>query len=179
MPLSLVLCIWATKKIFFAFCSKDSNSCATSRRRRAYQQGESLVYHQHEVLNIIKPQENARWRVMRYSPVGADDIHDCVAMICQASGLDKKFDKSKLVEFFGRGDGIRTHDFYVPNVALYQTEPHLGKCKMRNAEWMKGHGRTCAPSLLHHDSISFFSWFVNLFCKNIFGFGEGGMIFLR
>ena len=27
--------------------------------------------------------------------------------------------------FFGRGDGIRTHDFYVPNVALYQTEPHL------------------------------------------------------
>ena len=26
---------------------------------------------------------------------------------------------------FGRGDGIRTRDFYVPNVALYQTEPHL------------------------------------------------------
>ena len=26
---------------------------------------------------------------------------------------------------YGRGDGIRTHDFYVPNVALYQTEPHL------------------------------------------------------
>ena len=24
-----------------------------------------------------------------------------------------------------RGDGIRTHDLYVPNVALYQTEPHL------------------------------------------------------
>ena len=22
-----------------------------------------------------------------------------------------------------RGDGIRTHDLYVPNVALYQTEP--------------------------------------------------------
>lgn len=25
----------------------------------------------------------------------------------------------------GRGDGIRTHGFHVPNVALYQTEPHL------------------------------------------------------
>ena len=28
---------------------------------------------------------------------------------------------------FGRGDGIRTRDFYVPNVALYQTEPHPDK----------------------------------------------------
>ena len=26
-------------------------------------------------LYIIKPQENARWRVMRYSPKGADDMH--------------------------------------------------------------------------------------------------------
>ena len=26
---------------------------------------------------------------------------------------------------FGRGDKIRTCDFYVPNVALYQAEPHL------------------------------------------------------
>jgi hypothetical protein len=26
----------------------------------------SIVYHQNEVLHIIKPQENARWRVMRY-----------------------------------------------------------------------------------------------------------------
>ena len=34
-----------------------------------------IAYHQHEVLYIIKPQENARWRVMRYSPKGADDIH--------------------------------------------------------------------------------------------------------
>ena len=25
----------------------------------------------------------------------------------------------------GRGDKIRTCDFYVPNVALYQAEPHL------------------------------------------------------
>ena len=34
----------------------------------------------------------------------------------------------KCVLFSGRGDGIRTHDFYVPNVALYQTEPHLVFC---------------------------------------------------
>ena len=68
----------------------------------------SVVYHQHEVLYIIKPQVDARWRVMRYSPRGADDIHDCVVMICQACGLDKKIDKSKLVEFFGAEGGIRT-----------------------------------------------------------------------
>ncbi|MBQ8215939.1 MAG: hypothetical protein IJZ33_06720 [Clostridia bacterium] len=34
-----------------------------------------IAYHQHEVLYIIKPQEDARWRVMRYSPEGADDMH--------------------------------------------------------------------------------------------------------
>ena len=33
----------------------------------------------------------------------------------------------------GRGDVIRTHGLYVPNVALYQTEPHLdSKIKPRN-----------------------------------------------
>ena len=26
--------------------------------------------------------------------------------------------------FFGRGDGIRTHDFFVPNEARYQTALH-------------------------------------------------------
>ena len=49
-----------------------------------------IVYHQHTVLHIIKPQVNTRWCVMRYSPRGADDIHDCVVMICQACGLDKE-----------------------------------------------------------------------------------------
>ena len=29
-----------------------------------------------------------------------DDIHDCVVMICQACGLDKKIDKLSLVDFF-------------------------------------------------------------------------------
>ena len=33
-----------------------------------------IVYHQPAVLYIIKPQENARWRVMISSSFGADDI---------------------------------------------------------------------------------------------------------
>ena len=37
------------------------------------------------------------------------------------------------VTLLGRGDVIRTHGLYVPNVALYQTEPHLdSKIKPRN-----------------------------------------------
>jgi len=36
---------------------------------------EGIAYRQHEVLYLIKPQEYARWRVMRYSPKGADDMH--------------------------------------------------------------------------------------------------------
>ena len=31
----------------------------------------------------------------------------------------------KALTIDGRGDKIRTCDFYVPNVALYQAEPHL------------------------------------------------------
>ena len=64
----------------------------------------SIVYHQHEVLYIIKPQVDARWRVMRYSPKGADDMHDCVVMIYQACGLDKKKALHKQC-FFLVGDG--------------------------------------------------------------------------
>ena len=45
--------------------------------------------------------------------------------------VSKRMHKQKIKEskcsplFFGRGDKIRTCDFYVPNVALYQAEPHL------------------------------------------------------
>ena len=42
--------------------------------------------------------------------------------------VDKKkkpLSKRTTVFLNGRGDEIRTHDLYVPNVALYQTEPHL------------------------------------------------------
>ena len=46
-----------------------------SRRSLVYHPQLVAVYHQHEVLYIIKPQADTRWRVMRYSPAGADDIH--------------------------------------------------------------------------------------------------------
>ncbi len=36
---------------------------------------QGIVYHQHGVLYIIKPTKDARWRVMIYSPQGADDMH--------------------------------------------------------------------------------------------------------
>ena len=40
---------------------------------------------------------------------------------------NKKQDGGCHPAFYGRGDGIRTRDLYVPNVALYQTEPHPDK----------------------------------------------------
>ena len=62
----------------------------------------AIVYHQHEVLYIIKPQVDARYSVMRYSPTGADDIHDCVVMIYQACGLDKKIRQAETCRIFWR-----------------------------------------------------------------------------
>jgi hypothetical protein len=46
-----------------------------SRRSLVYHPQFIAAYHQHEVLHIIKPQADARWRVMKYSPKGADDMH--------------------------------------------------------------------------------------------------------
>ena len=40
---------------------------------------------------------------MRYSPEGADDIHDCVVMIYQACGLDKKILVPKNEDFLALG----------------------------------------------------------------------------
>ena len=65
-----------------------------------------IAYHQCEALYIIKPQENTRWRVMRYSPAGADDMHDCVVMICQACGLDKKILVPKNEDFLAGAGGL-------------------------------------------------------------------------
>ena len=90
----------------------------------------SIVYHQHEVLYIIKPQVDARWRVMRYKG-GEPPLMICTAlravMICQAEGLspaawiNKKgtFGRQKFL-FVGGDGGIRTHDPYVANVMLSQ-----------------------------------------------------------
>ena len=69
-----------------------------------------IAYHQCEALYIIKPQVDARWRVMRYSPEGADDMHDCVVMIYQACGLDKKILVPKNEDFLSHNydldDGV-------------------------------------------------------------------------
>ena len=90
-----------------------------SRRSLVYHLQPVAVYHQCEALYIIKPQGNTRWRVMRYKG-GSPPLMICTtlraAMICQAYGKPqssasslrgtptaawiKKFDKSKLVEFF-------------------------------------------------------------------------------
>ena len=42
------------------------NLASQSRRRRVYHPQLVAVYHQTEGLDIIKPQGDARWRVMRY-----------------------------------------------------------------------------------------------------------------
>ena len=43
----------------------NAKHCISSRQKREY-----LAFGEY----IIKPQEDTRWRVMRYSPRGADDI---------------------------------------------------------------------------------------------------------
>ena len=59
--------IWLRVPITPKACISSATCCGISSMR-------SIVYHQHVVLYIIKPQEDTRWRVMRYSPAGADDI---------------------------------------------------------------------------------------------------------
>ncbi len=73
----------------------------------------SAVYHQPDGLYIIKPQENTRWRVMRYKG-GLPPLMICTArcavMICQACGLDQKEKESiSTPSLFGAGGGTRTH----------------------------------------------------------------------
>ena len=64
-----------------------------SRQRRVYHQCEALYIIRNLLRYIIKPQENARWRVMRYK---GGEPHLMIyatlreAMICQACGLDKQ-----------------------------------------------------------------------------------------
>ena len=54
------------------FFKKNLKSCLKRGKRSRI---EGIAYHQQAVLYRIKPQANARWRVMRYSPDGADDMH--------------------------------------------------------------------------------------------------------
>ena len=63
-----------------------------SRRSLVYHPQLVAVFHRCEALYIIKPQE--KYTLGRDEIQGRlaalDDIHDCVVMICQACGLDKK-----------------------------------------------------------------------------------------
>ena len=83
---------------------------------------EGIAYHQHEVLHIIKPQEDARWRVM-ICKGGVPPLMIYAAlrasMICQACGLDKKI-RCLRIGFFGRGRRTRTHDPWFWRPVLYQ-----------------------------------------------------------
>ena len=47
---------------------------------------------------------------MRYSPEGADDMHDCVVMIYQSCGLDKKILVPKNEDFLAGMAGFEPTD---------------------------------------------------------------------
>ena len=101
--------------------------CISPTRSVVYHPQLVAVYHQCGALYIVKPQVDARWRVMRYSPKGADDIHDCVVMIRQACGLGKQkqnlcpIDKSSA--FVGLPERIRTFDLQSRSLTRYPAVP--------------------------------------------------------
>ena len=80
--------------------------------------------------------------IRRRDKAGAQGIH--LGKRCDLSGIAEAVSYTHLDVYkrqvtsissplLGRGDVIRTHGLYVPNVALYQTEPHLdSKIKPRN-----------------------------------------------
>ena len=59
-------CVRRTKKIFLRVFLWTWTHASQSRRRRVYHQNEVLYITKAKALYIIKPQENTRWRVMRY-----------------------------------------------------------------------------------------------------------------
>ena len=85
---------------------------------------QGIAYHQHEVLYIIKPQVDARWRVMRYSPEGADDMHRTSHgddMPRQAAWIKKNEVIASF--FFGLPERIRTFDLQSRSLTRYPAEP--------------------------------------------------------
>ncbi len=67
----------------------------------------SIVYNQHEVLHIIKPQKDTRRRVMRYSPKGADDTHRTLCGDDMPSRRLNKKERSDCFVLFGGGERCR------------------------------------------------------------------------
>ena len=75
----------------------------------------------HTLVIYIAMQELYAPMALTYT-LARDYIH-CYAMITyQACGLDKKIDKSKLVDFFGVPDWIRTNDTKRRRLVLYPAE---------------------------------------------------------
>ena len=64
------------------------------------------IWNQHEVLYVINPKEDTRWRVMPYA------FGDCILtygeITCQSFGLDKKKTVRKRSFFLGAGGRTRT-----------------------------------------------------------------------
>ena len=63
------------------------------------------------------------WLVLTLSPLS---LHK--KRTRQTTGFSQKY---------GRGDWIRTSGLYVPNVALYQAEPHLEKSAPKRSLWLR------------------------------------------
>ena len=102
---------------------------------------EGIAYHQHEVLYIIKPQENTRRRVMRYKG-GKPPLMIYTAlravMICQACGLDKQKEQTDWSALFvGRGTRDRTQDtrFWRPLLYLLSYTPIYLPPLLRRLWW--------------------------------------------
>ena len=81
----------------------------------------SAVWNQHEVLNVINPKEDTRWRVMPYA--FGDYILTCGEITCQSFGLDRKKQVSRLAFFLA------------PPVGLEPTTPWL--TVMCSTDWAK------------------------------------------
>ena len=97
----LNFCIWATKKIFFAFCNKVSNSRTQSRRRRVYHQGVSLVYHQRLAVVYHHCESEYSLRLMIYT--FGDEIHANAWWYTIAFAMDKKIRQAETCRIFWLG----------------------------------------------------------------------------
>ena len=116
------ICLWATKKIFWPFCNKVSNSNAKSRHSRGYHQfrrncispTRSVVYHQAADRCTLKRDEIQPQRGWWYAPRFARWWY------AKPAAWIKKFDKLKLVEFFGRDSRTRTYECQSQSLVPYR-----------------------------------------------------------
>ena len=78
-----------TTRVGFSFCAHSTKmQLVKSRRSRVWNPQLVSVWNQHEVLNVINPKEDTRWRVMPYA--FGDYILTCGEITCQSFGLDRK-----------------------------------------------------------------------------------------